>query len=1601
MSNHLSFQNTNNSICISLLLFGLSFLLFSKSFPQSNNYFGNLGTLNAAVWSSSTSGPFNSFLNSTGGAILNFENPATITGATMDVRAINVAANVNWINNGTLGTSGTILPINVLAGITLSMSQTTSVAVGTGFNKIGSGVLSMSGGSNYQGGFSLNDGTVLIESVNSLGGNKLFLNAGIIASSANRVLSNKYKGGIYIGGNIQWGDVFGLANSNAGLTFNDSVNLGNLNRTFTIGNSGTMVLSGPIVNVGVAGLNFTANKNGKGIFEIANNNNTFSGPININGGNVRFASDGSIGNNTNTIILDGGKLLSKSKYTILHSIQLGNSLGTGIYVAATDSLTIAGVISDKTILGSFNKSGGGLLTLSNSNSFTGNTYIDIAGGILQLNHIGGNTLPILNNVIVNGGVLEVSTNQSLNNLTLVNGNLQIDDGVSLTINGTLEYFQAASISVIGSGKIIYGPLGALKYSGSILKMIGTVEFPNLNGPYSVICNNNAGITLPFSRTIFGNLKLIVGKFTIGAGALLELDGASLESSGGYIAGNTINGSSSNLTVKGTSGGIITLPTNNLTIGFNNIIVGGSRTLAMNGVNNIVLSGNFSIETDAIFDNGGESQITSTSGLPSININGKFINRDKDNFTGTNGAIPGIIPILNAGCTIEYALSNGNLQVVSSRSDYKNISFSGNGIKTLASGFNPDGIVYITENAIVDAQSFSFGDAGTQLTMDGGRLILHGTNNPQPHMSGNFLLTGGVIEFACNSISGQTIRSKAYQNIEVSGLYVGNSSGNILLNNNGTFKVKSGAVFSINDNTIKAVNNTSGQIVTVENNGTFLCGNSKGFNGFVASLMDNSSIHANISSIILTSGIPGSNVIYSKLGDQPITNANGLEYCNILLSGSGNKNAPAGLLTVRGNLLKNTASIFQHNNGSVIFTNDSIEQNIGPIVEPDLTFNVLSVNNKSEAGLRLNSNILIGQELLLLSNSKLNLSNSDIRLLSSVSYTTRVGIIPTTASITYNGTGRFIVERYFPNANPITKRAWRMVTAPVKQTGSIFENWQLNGAAYNSSILSGNIGRGTLITGPVLSTNGMDYTSTNNYSLKRFVNQGYINIANTISPLSNQVGSSEDEWADNTAYFLFVRGDRNPVLTNTANSNATTLSSRGKLQIGTQSISINNDIELVGNPYASSIDFNLINKTNNVYARRFYVWDPNLNRVGGFVVMDDFSSPGNFTPKAPYGSSSQRNFIQSGQAFMVERSSNAPSIIKFEEQSKSSNNNSIIFRPNNFNRKESTLSIQLQMVLEDSSLRLADGVLLEFNNQFSDKVDKEDALKLTNINENFNLIRDGKKLAVERRTLINKKDTIFFQLSKTTPRKYQFTFSPKNLDSNLVAILEDAYLIKRYPFNFSHFYTYPFYINSDSLSFSSDRFRMVFNNKQHLHYNWVDSILNAYRIHNQILVEWIFANNIGYGSYDIEKSKDAIHFNRVYTFINKEVSKISNWYSWIDNNPFNGNNFYRIRSVDNMGAFKYSEVVKVEEYKSTSGIILQSNPTESGTINLCFNNLTAGWYKARLINSIGQTIFNKTINHLAGISIEKISPDLKLIPGIYQLVIVYPNREIKILKIIIS
>ena len=119
----------------------------------------------------------------------------------------------------------------------------------------------------------------------------------------------------------------------------------------------------------------------------------------------------------------------------------------------------------------------------------------------------------------------------------------------------------------------------------------------------------------------------------------------------------------------------------------------------------------------------------------------------------------------------------------------------------------------------------------------------------------------------------------------------------------------------------------------------------------------------------------------------------------------------------------------------------------------------------------------------------------------------------------------------------------------------------------------------------------------------------------------------------------------------------------------------------------------------------------------------------------------------------------------------------------------------------------------------------------------------------------------------------------------------------------------------------------------------------------------------------------------------------------DINPVQGDNFYRIRTIAPDSSVNYSNVVLVKLDRPVPGIRVYPNPVSGGTIGTEFKEMAAGVYNARLINSNGQTIFNKTITHTAGSSIEQIEHGYHLIPGIYQLEIKAPGQEGTTIKVI--
>lgn len=121
-----------------------------------------------------------------------------------------------------------------------------------------------------------------------------------------------------------------------------------------------------------------------------------------------------------------------------------------------------------------------------------------------------------------------------------------------------------------------------------------------------------------------------------------------------------------------------------------------------------------------------------------------------------------------------------------------------------------------------------------------------------------------------------------------------------------------------------------------------------------------------------------------------------------------------------------------------------------------------------------------------------------------------------------------------------------------------------------------------------------------------------------------------------------------------------------------------------------------------------------------------------------------------------------------------------------------------------------------------------------------------------------------------------------------------------------------------------------------------------------------------------------------TAIAKDNNNVAAGYTWFDANPFNGNNFYRIKAVDKSGHVKYSKVVVVKVGNGRADIVIYPNPVKEGTLNIQLNNEPQGTYIIQLFNSLGQQLLTKTIVHAGGSATQTIKLSSTVSKGIYQL-----------------
>ena len=714
------------------------------------------------------------------------------------------------------------------------------------------------------------------------------------------------------------------------------------------------------------------------------------------------------------------------------------------------------------------------------------------------------------------------------------------------------------------------------------------------------------------------------------------------------------------------------------------------------------------------------------------------------------------------------------------------------------------------------------------------------------------------------------------------------------------------------------------------------------------------------------------IIPAGLFNYPVVTLLSPEIKSLTLQSGSLVTVTNGTLKINGDITNNGGRITA-TNGKVEF-NGSAAQNIPANL---FSFNVvkdLVITNPTSVTLagavRVTNTVDFGN----VNNSTLN-SNGFLTLVSTSSNTANVSDLTNGGVNSGNQiTGDVTVERFVQG-----KRAYRFLTAPVNSTTSIKANWMENTNNPNTGVNNNPVpGYGTHITGNGGNANGFDASGTNNPSLFSFngANQTWVAASNT-----------SGLFKAGNAVRMVVRGSRSVDLnSNSAAPSATTLRATGTLVTGpvvfaasggtagvTALSSVPGAYNFIANPYASSVDWVSVAAASTDVAPTLYIFDPTItgsNGRGGYAYFNAILRVKNIL------NSLVTKDIQSGQAFFVQTTGRNPTLT-FNETNKSTG-----FLPI-FRSAAENPNLRFELLLPEqvSTGNASDGAAVYFSDEYSTTIGDEDSYKFTNQDENLAIMRNGVALSLEGRKPVSGTDSVSLKIWQLTASKYTLKIDVVNFESNVEVYLEDRFL-KETTLLQAGQNLIPFSVTPNTASAASDRFKVVFETLATLPVRITG--VKAYSKNKGVQVDWVAESESNMDLYEIERAADAQHFETVGSAKARNNPGIAAAYNFFDVKPLAGDNYYRIKSLEKSGEIKLSEVVRVHIANEKTGISVVNNPVQGNSVKLLLSNIAEGNYMVKLINALGEKVYENKISHSGGIVYKQLELNNRLTPGVYQL-----------------
>lgn len=700
--------------------------------------------------------------------------------------------------------------------------------------------------------------------------------------------------------------------------------------------------------------------------------------------------------------------------------------------------------------------------------------------------------------------------------------------------------------------------------------------------------------------------------------------------------------------------------------------------------------------------------------------------------------------------------------------------------------------------------------------------------------------------------------------------------------------------------------------------------------------------------------------------------------NIHIENGATMKVDNGIMQIGGSI--DNKGVFDATNGTLEFNGFSPQSINGSTFEKNLIKNIVVSNNSLTITGSANDTLKISGVVDFGNNSANLITGDKLTLLSTKDNTASIGIVGSGNSIS----GKVEIERYINIGTESGNhaKAWQFLATPANGQ-TLLQSWMENKAP-------GITGYGAQFTGSA--GKGFDNTS----------------VAPSVKYWDETVGNWKEIADANTqlfnprGYFAFIRGDRTVDGVTTKTATATTLRSKGTILTGPQSFSVpaisttpGNTFFSIGNPYPSAVDLTKVKTGSNEPLLYIYVWNPSVGGSYGVGGWNTYHFNGtHYAPVPDDGSGT--DFIQSGQAFLVQEDNVSTTTINFNENNKVPSSSIAHFRQQNI--KAGGVQLVTNLFVQDAhkSIHLVDGTLQRFDENFDNKINGLDARKIFNAANNFSIKTDNENLVVECRSLPTNEDTIFYNIANLTSKNYLLKFEASGFaGSGLEGFVEDSYLKTKTPVNLEGNTSFDVNITSDKASSAPDRFRVVFKKTEVLPVKFV-SVTAAFN-DSEVQIKWQVVNEHSVKLYELQKSIDGINFTTVGTLQPNHNGVGS--YQDLDRQPNPGDAYYQIRIDEQNGSVSYSSIVKLFIPYGKPSIGIYPNPITDGIIHLQFRNQRQGRYGIRLLNPLGQSIITKQIESVGGNWTENVKWNFSLPHGVYQLEILKPDGNIQVIKVV--